>query len=1152
LEGFPCFLTTALTEEDLEKVASAFERSLTAMARGGLLPCEASAQLPEVIAARSAAPTEAEASGPGDAPLTEAQLEVWLAAQLSPEASCAFNECFSVRLEGSVREDLLTESLNGLVRRHQALRATISEDGETVRFRPFKPFPVPVEDLTALDEVDRDKRVQQVFAQEGTHPFSLLDGPLFRARLVRLSGRETLLVMTGHHIICDGWSINVLLSELAQLYSGAVTGAPCSLAPAKPFGQYAAEQHSFKRSAEWRRNEAFWVGQYKTIPPVLGLPTDRLRPAVKGFAGGTYRSAIESSLANAVRSAGAKQGCTLFVTLLSAFEALLFRLTGQDDLAVGIPSAAQSQESGGPLVGHGVNFLPLRATRADGMTFAELLKDTRSKLLDAYEHQNYTYGTLVRQLNIPRDPARLPLVEVQFNLEKIGADVCFAGLGSTVDSGPKHFTNFDLFLNIVESPAGLTLDCDYNAEVFDEATVAGWMRHFSVLLQSVADNPMRPLMRVPMLSAVERDELVYGRNQTEAPYSRTECVQHLIAAQAVSRPDQIAAVFENERLTYAVLEEGANQLARFLEGRGAGPGSFIAIYMERSMEMLVAVLGILKCGAAYIPLDPVYPKQRINFILAETGATLVLTQSHIASQLEVDGRNVISIDSAWTTIAKQSGAPITKDVSQDSLAYLIYTSGSTGKPKGVRVRHRALVNFLESMRRKPGMAEHDRLLAVTTLSFDIAGLELFLPLTAGGTVVIAAADAVVDGRRLKELMLTERITLMQATPSTWRLLLDAGWTPTPAVRILCGGEALPRELADQLALEGVQLWNMYGPTETTIWSAVSQVSAETGPVRLGPPIANTHFYVLDALGEPLPLGVAGELYIGGDGVADGYFERPELTAQKFVPNPFLPGGRLFRTGDLVRALPNGHYDFLGRCDDQVKVRGYRIELGEIEAAMASHPDVVDAVVVAREDKGTKRLVGYYTVPGGNATLADVPQLKAFLREKLPAYMIPAALIPLADLPRTPNGKVNRKELPAPDFGSVQGVSFRRPETPNEARLAEICCEVLEVAQVGTDSNLFELGADSIQIFKIVARANRAGIALTVQMVLRQPTIQRMAEAAEASPSMIPRATLGRIVPVSREVYRLNPSRAGTAAGDNKIPGQNGKAPEPGIWEREAK
>jgi aryl carrier-like protein len=372
------------------------------------------------------------------------------------------------------------------------------------------------------------------------------------------------------------------------------------------------------------------------------------------------------------------------------------------------------------------------------------------------------------------------------------------------------------------------------------------------------------------------------------------------------------------------------------------------------------------------------------------------------------------------------------------------------------------------------------------------------------------------------------------------------------MRILCGGEALPRELADQLTLPGVQVWNMYGPTETTIWSAVSQVFSEPGPVRLGPPIANTQFYVLDALGEPLPLRVAGELYIGGDSVADGYFERPELTKQKFVPNPFLSGGRLFRTGDLVRALPNGHYDFLGRCDDQVKIRGYRIELGEIETALAAHPAVAEAVVVAREDNGTKRLVGYFTALGGATTSVDMAELKAFLREKLPAYMVPAALVALSEFPRTPNGKVSRKGLPAPDFGVVQGSSFVPPRTPSEAKLVEICCEVLELAQVGTDNNLFELGADSIQIFKIVARANRAGIALTVQMVLRQPTIQKMAEAAEASPSMIPRATLGRIVPVSREVYRLHPGRAATTAGDNKTHGQNGKGPEPETWERKAK
>ncbi len=1093
-EGFPCFLTTAHSAADIAQIERAFKESIIEMQEGGVLPAP-------------------EKEIPANAPLTEAQMEIWLSAQLGNEASCAYNESFTLRMEGELRESALRESIEKVIARHEALRTTFSSDGTTQHVHPGLGISVSALDLSSLDPVARDTRVRQIIDDDAHTAFDLVNGPLVRMQLIGMDAQSHLLLFTSHHIICDGWSTNVILDELAQLYTAKCSGALCDLPNPTRFTEY-AKSHSAVDDA----SEKYWLEQFVTPPPVLDLPVDRPRAAVKNYHGATYRSSVGADTYKNLKQAGAQRGCTLFTTLLAGFDTLLSRLTGQNDVVVGIPTAAQSLLEGETLVGHCVNFLPLRAKLSETPLFSDLLAQTKRTLLDAYEHQTYTYGTLVRKLALPRDPSRLPLIEVQFNLERVGAGLNFHGLTVEVDPNPKSFVNFDLFLNIMESDRGLVIDCDYNTDLFDESTVARWLDCYRTLLESIAAGPQEPIATMSLLPEADRRRLLVQWNETAADYPR-KCIHQWFEEQAAQTPHAVAAVFKDRRLTYAELNARANQIAHQLVKLGVGPESLVGICVERSLEMVAGLLGILKAGGAYVPLDPAYPRERIDFILNETNVAVLLTQERLAVELRGVVARVICLDSDWNLIAKESAADLETKVSPENLAYVIYTSGSTGKPKGVQIRHRAVVNLLQSMRRKPGLNAHDALLAVTTLSFDIAGLELFLPLCAGAKLVIASREATVDGTQLLAQISHSGITVMQATPATWRLLIEAGWNDTPRLKILCGGEAFPRELANQLLERGGELWNMYGPTETTIWSAVSRIEKGSDPVTIGPPIDNTQFYILDSAGQPVPVGVPGELHIGGDGLARGYFNRPELTAEKFIGNSFSndPTARLYKTGDLVRYLPDGQIEFLGRMDNQVKIRGFRIELGEIESVLRQHAAVLETVVLAREDvPGEKRLAAYVTsAPDRTPAPAD---LRKFVGERLPDYMIPSAFIVLSVLPLLPNGKVDRRALPAPDStGKPLERGFVAPCNPEEKILADIWKEVLRLERVSVDDDLFELGADSIHLFQITSRANHAGLELTPRQLLQHRTVSAIVTALAASQHDSRR--MSKIAPVSRAAHR---------------------------------
>ena len=1115
LEGFPCFLTTAHSDADIEQVIRSFKESALEMQAAGFLPSPRSEQsLP------SASASAALAAAVEKVPLTEGQKEIWLSTQLSDEASCAYNESFTLKMRGPLAESALRDSLKELLNRHEALRASFAPDGESVSFSPSVRLELSLEDLSAVPAAERASRLEAAIQEGVRTPFDLLNGPLVRMRLFRLEPQDHALIFTSHHIVCDGWSTNVLLDELGKLYSARVREANAELPVPVRFSEYARAQEENLGSEEMARVEGYWLKQFEQPPVLPDLPTDRPRPAVKSFKGSTCRARIDSDTCKRIKQAGARQKCTLFSALFAGFATLLHRLTMQDDIVIGIPTAGQSLLDNGNLVGHCVNFLPVRVSLPEDQTAAQLLQQVKQTVLDAYEHQTYTFGTLVRKLRLRRDPSRLPLIEVQFNLEKIATGLEFSGLRVEVDPNPKAAVNFDLFLNIVESDQGLLIDCDYNSELFDHKTVLRWMSHYEMLLKDIAADASRPVDRLSLLTDDERREMLVDWNATAADYPRDKTVCRLIEEQAARTPDSVAVRFEGRTLKYAELNRRANQLARHLIKLGVKPGALVGISIERSLEMIVGLLGIWKAGGAYLPLDPGYPRERLSFILDETAIPVLLTEFKLVPHLPVFDTRLVCLDRDWVLVATEPPENPDIAVESEAVAYTIYTSGSTGEPKGVEVTHRNVANLLFSMREKPGLHPRDRLFAVTSLSFDISGLELFLPLTIGAEVIVASREATVDGRLLREQMAETGASVLQATPATWQLLLESGWKGGSGLKILCGGEALSRELAERLIPCG-ELWNMYGPTETTIWSATSRVETGTGPVLIGPPIRNTQFYVLDKHAQPLPVGVPGELYIGGDGVAHGYCKRPELTAERFVPDPFSPGQnrRLYKTGDLVRYRPTGELEFLGRLDNQVKVRGFRIELGEIESVLAKHPGVRESVVVARDDEhGLKRLIAYVI---GDTSQISTADLRPWVGKSLPDYMIPSVFVLLLSLPRTPNGKVDRKALPAPDANDPTGREpFVAPRTPTEESLASICAEVLHLERASVNDSLFDLGADSIHLFQIIARASRAGIKIAPQQILRLRSIAAIASELDSSDQRGQEDAPSEITKVSREQYRV--------------------------------
>jgi amino acid adenylation domain-containing protein len=1031
--------------------------------------------------------------------LSFAQQRLWFLDQFEPD-SPLYNVAKAFMIRGALDVTALRQALEAIIARHEALRTTfVAEDGNPVQVigEPGA-VPLSVSELSALPDAERESELHRQLTREVRRPFDLAHGVMLRGALYRLSPEEHVLLLTMHHIASDAWSMGVLLRELGALYGAFATHEPPSL-PALPiqYADYAVWQRHWLQGKALEKQLAYWRQQLGDVPHLLELPTDRPRPAVQSYRGSRHPLVVSPTVTDQLKTLSRQEGITLFMTLLAAWQLLLHRYTGQADISVGSPTAGRTRVETEPLIGFFVNTVVLRTDVSGDPTFRELLQRVRQVAMGAYAHQDIPFEKLVAELQPDRTLSHSPLFQVFFafqNVPRLPLDLPGLVVSPVeVDSGT---AKFDLSLYLWEAEGGLRGALEYNTDLFDQTTIARMAGHFPTLLAGIAAAPDQRLADVPLLTAAERQQVLGEWNATWDDYPRQSCLHELIEAQVQQRPDRVAVVYAGACLSYRQLNARANQLARYLQRQGVGPEILVGICMERGLEMVVGLLGVLKAGGAYLPLDPSYPPERLGFMLEDTQASVVLTQHAVMDALPRHQAQVICLDTDWERIAAESEEAPVSDVASDHLAYVIYTSGSTGRPKGVQIPHRAVVNFLQAMRWQPGMTAQDTLLAVTTLSFDIAGLEIFLPLMVGGRVVLASRSMAADGTQLSQQLTQSAATVMQATPATWRILLEAGWQGGDRLRILCGGEALPLELATQLLTKGAALWNLYGPTETTIWSTVCQIPPQPHAISIGRPIANTQVYILDGYGQPVPVGIPGEFYIGGDGVARGYFNQPELTAERFRPDPYSAdrGARVYRTGDLARYRADGTLELLGRIDQQVKVRGFRIELGEIEAALARHPGIAQAVAVVREDSpGDRRLVAY-VVAHASAALAAA-DLRSFLRQSLPDYMVPVIFMVVDALPLTPNGKVDRRALPAPEKNRLEaGTPLMAPRDAIELQLIRIWEEVLRVEPVGLRDNFFELGGDSLLAVRLFAQIDKSfGQKLPLATLFQAPTIEHLAD-----------------------------------------------------------
>jgi amino acid adenylation domain-containing protein/non-ribosomal peptide synthase protein (TIGR01720 family) len=1058
---------------------------------------------------------------PGLFRLSFAQQRLWFLTQYEPE-SPEYNIPQGFRIEGPLSPELLRRTLEAIVARHEALRTTFTAvDGVPMQIiAPRLLVELPTTDLREQfpgSEVERGAAARRIAYEDARRPFDLANGPLFRALLFRTGEEEHLFFLNVHHVVYDGWSRGILLAELAALYEAIAEGRPSPLPElAVQYLDFALWQRDWLSGEVLERQLAYWRGRLKGAPP-LDLATDRPRPALRTYSGASEPVYLDRPVVDALTRLGQAAGGTLYVSLAAAWKALLHHYTGQEDLTLGTLIANRTRPELEKIIGFFANTLALRTDLSGDPSFRELLTREREVALGAYAHQDLPFEKLVDEIHPQRDLARTPIFQsLLILLNTPGKALDIPGLGISELAIDNATAKFEMTLYMVQEEEGLAGYLEYNSDLFDAATVRRFLDHFRTLTGGVAADPGQPLSEFPWLSAAEARQLLADWNATAADFPEEVCLHDLVAYQAARTPGAVAVELAGERLTYADLDSQANRLARHLRRLGVGPEVLVGLAVERSLDMVVGLLGILKAGGAYVPLDPEYPKERLAYMLEASRLPLLLTQEKLLPKLPETSARILALDRDREAIAAEGTQAPESGVGPGDLAYVIYTSGSTGRPKGVEIPHRAVVNFLASMSRRPGMTAADTLLAVTTLSFDIAGLELYLPLVNGARVVLASREVAQAGEQLVDLLTRSGGSggmVLQATPATWRLLLEAGWKGDGSLRALCGGEALPRDLADTLVGACGSLTNVYGPTEATIWAMQGEVRRGER-ITLGRPLDNTQVYLLSPRGTPVPLGVPGELHIGGSGLARGYRDLPAMTAERFVPDPFfpLPGARLYKTGDLARHLPDGTVEFLGRIDHQVKVRGFRIELGEIESVLGKHPGLAQAVVLAREDTpGSKRLVAYL-VPRSPEAAPKTAELRDFLKAHLPEYMVPALFVTLKEMPLTPNGKVDRRALPAPDQERASERPYVAPGSPVEEALAALWAEALGVKRVGVNDDFFELGGDSLLVIRVVSKANKAGLGITTKQLFQNRTVADLAKVAGTAHLLAEQGPVTGVVP----------------------------------------
>jgi amino acid adenylation domain-containing protein len=1040
--------------------------------------------------------------GDGKLQLSPAQERIWFLEQM--ERGDRRNLLFRLfHLSGTLDNEKLQMAFDEVVRRQEILRTTFAAaaiyagiDGRAIPIiSESVPFALGVVDLAHLSETEREAEIENLTKSVAGEPFDLSKAPLFRTKLLRLSDDEHVMLLCMHRMIADNVSCQILIHEVGRLYDSFINNSPLALKPLTiEYGAFANRQLAWLQTDVAKTQIDAAKELLRDAPGLLELPTDRPRPPKRSYAGARASIDVPGQVADAVKQLGERTGSNSSAILLTVFQTLLARCTSQSETVLGIPVSGRSPETES-LIGPLSNNVVLRTKVAGEGSFVEQLERTSESLALALSLQEVPFERLVDEIDPQRSLSHTPIFQVTFQCDDSASLKYDVAPFSEMDRGVE-VSEFDLSLSVrlpARTEERLRIDLDYNTDLFDRTTIERLLRNLVCLLEDVVEDPEQRLSSAPLIHAEERQQLV-AWNQTKHEYDLDTCIHELIERRVDGHTQDVAVVFGQEQLSYTELNGRANQLAAYLRRRVAA-GSLVGIYLDRGPEMVIAVLAVLKAGAAYVPLAPEHPAARLEYMIEDAGLRLIITQPHLSERLP-EGVLVVSLEAEAEAIAAESTANVRGNTCAQSLAYVIYTSGSTGQPKGVEISHGAVVNLLTAMQKSPGLNTSDRILGVTTLSFDIAAVELYLPLTVGGSVELVSRTEASDAHYLKKKLASGRITMMQATPATWRMLVEAGWEGKEKIKIVCGGEALPRELANELQRRASSVWNMYGPTETTIYSTIEELRATEGPVLLGEAIANTQLYVLDEAQQLVPIGVAGELYIGGEGLARGYHGRVELTAERFVPNPYgrEAGARLYRTGDRVRRQADGRLEFLGRLDHQVKVRGFRIETGEIKQTLLQHESIVESVVTAVPDEssGSQRLIAYLVAK--DQTSLDIGAIRTFLKSKLPDYMIPSVFVTLPRLPLTPNGKVDLKALPPPgDARPALQSGVEKPQDSIEAQLVTIFQKVLGVAPVGVTDNFFELGGHSLLAVRLFAQIeNRFGKVLPLATLFQAPTIRDLA------------------------------------------------------------
>ncbi|TFI53961.1 amino acid adenylation domain-containing protein [Mastigocladus laminosus UU774] len=1045
----------------------------------------------------------------GNLPLSFAQQRLWFTEQFTQVCQVFDTPTISC-LKGSLNIAALESAINEIVRRHEILRTSFTlVEGKPVQvIHPTLSLSLPIVDLQKLPEVEREVEIQRLIGIEASKCFNLTEIPLLWCILIKSSEKEHIVFFIIHHIITDGWSVGIFNSELTTLYEAFSQNKPSPL-PELPiqYADFAIWQRQYLQGKILDNLLTYWKQKLSGSLPVLQLPIDYPRPAIQTFSGKRKTFFLSADLTEALKTLSRNEDATIFMTLLAAFKTLLYRYTGQDDIVVGSPIANRNQDGIEQLIGFFVNTLVLRTNCSGNPSFKELLRRVRETTLGAYAHQDMPFELLVDELQIQRNLSYTPLFQVMFVLHNAPiSEVEMAGLTfGSVESGNNNLhVMFDLILHITETGGGIDVWLDYNTDLFEENTICQMASHLQTLLSEIVANPQLNLSDLPLLTEPERQTLLFNWNNTATDYPQDTCIHELFEEQVEKTPDAIALIFENQQLSYRELNRRANQLARYLQQLGVKPEVLVGICVERSLSMVIGLLAILKAGGAYVPLDPSYPQEHLAYMLEDSQPGVLLTQQYLLENISNHKAQVICIDSDWEKIANENTDNPISNITLDNLAYVIYTSGSTGKPKGAMNAHSGILNRLLWMQQTYQLTSADAVLQKTPFSFDVSVWEFFWTLITGARLVVAQPEGHKDTNYLVNLIAQQQITTLHFVPSMLQVFIEAEGLEKcqSLVRIIASGEALPAQLQQRFFNKlDAQLHNLYGPTEAavdvTFWQCEKDGVTHQNTVPIGQPIANIQIYLLDQYLNPVPVGITGEVYIGGVGVGRGYLNRPELTAEKFIPNPFSQQTeRLYKTGDKARYLANGEIEYIGRIDNQIKLRGFRIELGEIEAIISQYQAVRETVVVVREESEDSKRIVAYVVPQTEQTLT-IPELRSFLESKLPSYMVPAAFVTLEALPLTPNGKVDRRALPTPELTRVLSSNIVSPSTPIENLLAGIWAEILGIDKVGINNNFFELGGHSLIATRVISQIREIfQVELPLSYLFEKPTIAGLAKEIE--------------------------------------------------------